>query len=249
MIETIRSRLLEMQDLEYRDFHKKLIPNIDENTIIGIRTPKLRAYAKEVLKEVNSDQVAMAGLHNFLEDLPHRYYEENNLHAFLLEGIKDFEECVELVDKFLPYVDNWATCDSMAPKVFKKNTDKLLPYIYKWVADEYTYTIRFGIGMLMKYFLDNLFKTEYLELVAGVKSEEYYVNMMIAWYFATAFAKQYEASIIFIEDRRLPVWVHNKAIQKAVESYRITSEQKEYLKSLKFKNASAFLMRESSSMR
>lgn len=233
MIKRIREKLLEMQDLEYREFHKKLIPTIDENTVIGIRTPILRTYAKELLKEARNDSGAEAGLHEFLNDLPHKYYEENNLHAFLLEGIKDFDECVEYVDAFLPYVDNWATCDCMSPKVFKKNPDKLLTYINKWMADSYTYKIRFGIGMLMKYFLDDLFENKYLAMVANVKSDEYYVNMMIAWYFATAVAKQYEAAVIYIEEKRLPVWVHNKTIQKAVESYRVTPEQKAYLKKLK----------------
>jgi len=235
MIGQIRKSLLEMQDLEYRNFHKKLIPNIDENTIIGVRIPRLRAYAKELLKASKKDESVLAGLNNFLEDLPHKYYEENNLHAFLLEGTKDFDECVQLINKFLPYVDNWATCDSMSPKVFKKNSEKLLPYINDWLANEHTYTIRFGIGMLMSHFLDDLFRPEYLEWVARVQSEEYYVNMMIAWYFATAFAKQYEASVVYIEEKKLPIWVHNKAIQKAVESYRVTSEQKEYLKSFKIK--------------
>lgn len=223
----VQQRLFEMQDLAYRDFHSKLMPTIDKAAVIGVRTPALRKFAKEFSK--------MPEAKAFLQILPHKYYEENNLHGFLLEMIKDYEECVEQVDRFLPYVDNWATCDLMSPKVFKKHLPELLERIKVWLGSEDTYTIRFGIGMLMSFYLDEEFSEEYPELVAGVKSEEYYVNMMIAWYFATALAKQYEKILPFIEQQRLDTWTHNKAIQKAVESYRITPEQKTYLRTLKRK--------------
>lgn len=223
----VQQRLFEMQDLAYRDFHSKLMPTIDKAAVIGVRTPALRKFAKEFSK--------MPEAKAFLQILPHKYYEENNLHGFLLEMIKDYEECVEQVDRFLPYVDNWATCDLMSPKVFKKHLPELLERIKVWLRSEDTYTIRFGIGMLMSFYLDEEFSEEYPELVAGVKSEEYYVNMMIAWYFATALAKQYEKILPFIEQQRLDTWTHNKAIQKAVESYRITPEQKTYLRTLKRK--------------
>ena len=172
----------------------------------------------------------------FLENLPHRYFEENQLHAFVISEKKNYEQCMEAVTRFLPYVDNWATCDQMSPKIFKKHREKLLTYIEKWIRSEETYTIRFGIGMLMRYFLDDGFEVTYPEMVAQIRSNEYYVNMMIAWYFATALSKQYESIIPFIENRRLEVWTHNKTIQKSVESYRITLEQKAYLKSLKIFN-------------
>lgn len=235
MINQIRSRLFEMQDLQYREFHKKLIPDIDENAIIGVRTPVLRAYAKELIKEAKSNREIAVGLHKFMESLPHCYYEENNLHAFLLETVKDFDESIELVNKFLPCVDNWATCDSMSPKAFKKNTDKLLTYINIWISDEYEYTVRFGIGMLMKYYLDDFYKKEYLDIVSGIHSDKYYINMMIAWFFATALAKQYDDAVSYLEDKKLSVWVHNKAVQKAIESYRVSMEHKQYLKTLKIK--------------
>ena len=167
--------------------------------------------------------------------LLHDYYEENNLHAFLIEGIRDYEECIRALDAFLPYVDNWATCDMMAPKIFKKHLAKLEPKIEEWMASEHVYTVRYGIGMLMRYYLDEEFETEYLEKVAAVESEEYYVKMMAAWYFATALAKQYEKTLPFLTEGRLEKWTHNKAVQKAVESNRITAEQKKYLRTLKRK--------------
>ena len=222
----VQKELFEMQDLEYKQFHSKLMPTISPDVIIGVRTPELRKYAKEFAKSKDYDE--------FLRELPHRYYEENNLHGFIIETIKDYDELIKAIDEFLPYVDNWATCDLMSPKVFKKNTDKLIIKIKEWIKSKETYTIRFGIGMLMKFYLDGEFKREYLDLCVGVKSEEYYVNMMIAWYFATALAKQYEETLPYIEQKKLDRWTHNKTIQKAVESYRITPEQKIYLKTLKY---------------
>ncbi len=223
----IREQLLGLKDAEYRSFCSKITPSVDKETIIGIRIPELRKYARRLFKTPE------AGV--FLEDLPHKYFEENNLHGILIEQISDFEECVSRIDIFLPYVDNWATCDLINPKVFKKNTDALLPKIKEWIADSHAYTVRFGIEALMKFYLDDAFSAEYPDMVASVRSEEYYVNMMVAWYFATALAKQYGSIVPYIENRRLDKWTHNKTISKAVESYRITSEQKEYLKTLKIK--------------
>ncbi len=227
LIDDIRKELFELQDQKYRDFQGKLIPTVGIDTVIGVRTPELRRYAKQL---AGREELA-----EFLYDLPHQYFDENQLHAFLISGMKDFERCIEEVCRFLPFVDNWATCDQMSPKIFKKNRAELLAYIREWMASGKTYTIRFAIGMLMEHFLDEDFDIAYPEMVAHVRSEEYYVNMMIAWYFATALAKQYEAVLPFIEERRLDPWTHNKAIQKSVESYRITAEQKAYLKSLKVK--------------
>ena len=227
-VEEIRKRLFELQDTKYRDFQSKLIPNIDPETVIGVRTPELRKFAKEILK---SGEYA-----DFLQDLPHKYFDENQLHAFLISGMKDYEESLGALCNFLPYVDNWATCDQMSPKVFKKHRPELLPKIKEWIGSTETYTIRFAVGMLMEHFLDEDFSDEYPEMVSKLRSDEYYVNMMIAWYFATALAKQYDAILPYIEQHKLDVWTHNKAIQKSVESYRITEEQKEYLKTLKLKN-------------
>ena len=219
--------LFNLQDKKYGEFQIKLIPTVDPKSIIGVRTPELRKLAKEIIKE--NDYEA------FLNDLPHKYFDENQLHAFIISEIKDYDKCLDEVNKFLPYVDNWATCDQMSPKVFKKNHDKLIDNITKWIKSKETYTIRFGIGILMQHFLDEDFKVEHLKLVANIKSEEYYVNMMRAWYFATALSKQYESTIKYIENNSLDVWTHNKTIQKAIESYRITDKQKEYLRSLKKK--------------
>ena len=223
----IQEELLKLQDLDYREFHSRLMPTIDKETIIGIRTPVLRKFAKAFLK---SEQYEA-----FLNELPHKYYEENNLHAFLVEQIKDFDEAIEKTERFLPYINNWATCDCFKPKIFKSNKDKLLQYIRKWLSSDKTYTVRYGINQLMTYFLDNEFKEEYLFEVASVKSEEYYVNMMRAWYFATALTKQYNSAVKYIEEKKLDIWTHNKAIQKACESYRISFQTKEYLKKLKVK--------------
>lgn len=224
---SVQKRLFELQDPKYRDFTSKLMPTVDSQTVIGVRTPALRKFSKELAKTPDAAE--------FIKILPHKYYEENNLHGFLIEQIKDFEETVKALDDFLPYVDNWATCDLMSPPIFKKHTDKLLKKIMEWIASEHTYTIRFGIKMLMSFYLDDSFKEEYLKLAANVKSGEYYVNMMIAWYFATALAKQYDSAVVYLENGSLDKWVHNKAIQKAVESCRITPEQKIYLKSLRQK--------------
>lgn len=226
-VDEIRKELFELQDQKYRDFQSKLIPTVDPDTVIGVRTPELRKYAKKLAKQEDITE--------FLNDLPHHYFDENQLHAFIVSERKDYEQCINEVCRFLPFVDNWATCDQMSPKVFKKHRQKLLEYIKEWIGSGETYTIRFAIGMLMEHFLEEDFDPAYLELVADVRTEEYYVNMMIAWYFATALAKQYEAVLPFIENHRLDTWTHNKAIQKSVESYRITAEQKEYLKSLKVK--------------
>ena len=223
----IRARLFELQDLSYRDFQCKLMPTVDPDTVIGVRTPELRKLAKSFSKEPEAEA--------FLRTLPHRYYEENNLHGFLIETMKDYSQVIAALDAFLPYVDNWATCDLMSPKIFKKHLPELREQIQVWMASSHTYTIRFGIEMLMTFYLDEQFQPEYLDWVADVHSEEYYVNMMIAWYFATALAKQYDAALPYLQEHRLEPWTHNKAIQKAIESYRITDEQKAYLRSLKVK--------------
>lgn len=225
--------LFGLQDVKYRDFQKKLIPTVDPDSVIGVRTPELRKLAKQLARLRTSKEAA--DVEAFLKELPHEYFDENQLHAFIISEDKDYERCMSEVEEFLPYVDNWATCDQLSPKVFRKNKDGLLLHVRKWLKSDRTYTVRFAIGMLMQHFLDDDFDTEYPELVAKVKSEEYYVNMMIAWYFATALAKQYDAVIPYIEKQKLDVWTHNKTIQKARESYRITQEQKEYLKTLKRK--------------
>ena len=218
-------KLYDLQDLKYRDMQIKIIPTVEPESVIGVRTPELKSIAKDILKDGNYK--------GFLEELPHRYFEENQLHAFIISGIKDLNECMEDLETFLPYVDNWATCDQMSPKIFKKHKDVLFSHIKEWVNSEKTYAVRFGVGMLMDHFLDEDFDPIYPEMVAKIRSEEYYVNMMIAWYFATALAKQYESILPFIEEKRLDDWTHNKAIQKSLESRRITEEQKLYLKSLK----------------
>ncbi|MBB5225500.1 DNA alkylation repair protein [Treponema ruminis] len=225
----ITPHLFSLQDIAYRDFQAKLIPNIALDSVIGVRTPLLRSFAKELYKEGGE------GLSDFLSSLPHKYFDENQLHAFLISEQKDFEACLALLENFLPFINNWATCDQLSPKVFKKNHEKLLPYIEKWLESGETYTIRFAVGMLMQHFLDEDFNPDYLEKVASIRSQEYYVNMMLAWYFATALAKQYQAALPFIEQKKLDVWAHNKAIQKSIESYRISPEQKEYLRSLKIR--------------
>ena len=221
----IKEELLNLQDEKYRDFQAKLIPTVSPDTVIGVRTPALRKYASQLVKREDVQE--------FLDVLPHSFFDEYQLHAFIVSAMRDYDRCMEEVIRFLPYVDNWATCDQMSPKVFKKHRQELIPHIKEWIASDATYTIRFGVGMLMEHFLDEDFDPKYPELVADLRSEEYYVNMMIAWYFATALAKQYDAVLPYIENRRLDTWTHNKAIQKSVESYRITPEQKEYLKSLK----------------
>ena len=226
-VEGIREKLFELQDEKYRDFQQGLIPSVEQKEFIGIRTPALRKLAKELYKAGELDE--------FFKDLPHKYFDENQLHAFAISEIKDFDECMKALEEFLPFVDNWATSDQMSPKVFKKNKEELFSHIKKWLQSDHTYTVRFGIGMLMQHFLDEDFDLSYPEMVAEIRSDEYYINMMIAWYFATALAKQYESVLPFIEEKRLSPWTHNKAIQKSVESYRITDEQKTYLRRLKVK--------------
>ena len=223
--EEIRERLFQLQDEKYRDFQSKLIPNLEASVMIGVRTPELRKLSREMVRRENIGE--------FLDALPHRYFDENQLHAFILSEIRDYDRCVEAVCRFLPYVDNWATCDQMSPKVFRRNRQALLPYIREWIDSGKTYTVRFGIGMLMSHFLDEVFDQTYAETVASIRSEEYYVNMMIAWYFATALVGHYEEILPFLEEKRLDPWTHNKAIQKAIESYRITEEQKAYLRTLR----------------
>lgn len=225
VIEKVQAELFEMQDLTYRDFHAKLMPTIDKETVIGVRTPMLRAYAKKFGK--TADAVT------FLEVLPHKYYEENNLHGLLIEQIKDYPACIAAIERFLPYVDNWATCDMIALRTMKQHLDVFIQEVYSWMASDHPYIVRFGIGMLMRYYLDEQFKPEYPEKVAEIKSDEYYVNMMRAWYFATALAKQYDQILPYLEEKKLDTWTHNKTIQKAVESYRIAPEQKRYLRTLR----------------
>ncbi len=220
--EEIINNLNSLSDSKYRDFQIKLIPGKTSDQMIGVRTPDLRSYAKELSKR---DDIS-----DFLNNLPHEFFDENQLHAFIISLLKDYDKCMDEVEHFLPYVDNWATCDQMSPKIFKKNKEKLLEKIRDWIASDKTYTIRFGIKMLMEHF-----DLQYPDMVASVRSEEYYVNMMIAWYFATALAKQYDSILPYIEEKRLDTWTHNKAIQKSIESYRITDDQKSYLRSLKQK--------------
>lgn len=221
----LQKQLFDLQDTTYRDFHSKLMPETDKETIIGIRVPVLRKFAKEFAKKPEAKE--------FLQQLPHRYYEENNLHMMLIIAIKDYEECLREIERFLPYIDNWATCDMSAPKCFEAHKPELLSHIREWLASGHTYTIRYGIGMLMRLYLGEDFSPEYPEMVSQVSSEEYYIKMMVAWYFATALAMQWDAVIPYLEQKRLPDWTHRKTIQKAIESYRITQEQKDYLRSLK----------------
>ena len=233
MSETIRKiqkELFEMQDLKYRDFHSKLMPTVDKEKVIGVRIPQLRKYASSFLKLSSREEI-----NEFMHTLPHQYYEEDNLHAFIIEKIKDYEECINALNAFLPYIDNWATCDMMNPKVLKKEPERLLEQVKVWMKAKETYVVRFAMGCLMNYYLEENFTTECADLVAEVQSEEYYIQMMQAWYFATALAKQYDAVLPYLLEHRLSMWVHNKTIQKAVESYRITTEQKDYLKTLKRK--------------
>ena len=223
----LQDRLSALQDKQYAAFQAKLTPGVPEDSFIGIRVPVLRKFAKEFAKEAECEY--------FLRQLPHEYYDENMLHGLLISQIKDYEECIRLTDSFLPYVDNWAVCDIMSPKVFAKHKEELLAKIKTWSLSSHVYTCRFGIETLMTHYLDKEFKAEYLEIPASVRSDEYYVKMMVAWFFATALAKQWEATIPYIEQKRLTPWTHNKTIQKSIESYRISSEQKEYLRTLKIK--------------
>lgn len=228
IIKAVQARLWDMQDLSYREFHSKLIPTVPLETIIGVRTPALRKFAKDFAKTPEAAE--------FLQALPHQYYEENNLHGFLIETMKDYRQAILALDAFLPYVDNWATCDLMRPNVFRKHLPELLTQIQIWMASEHPYTVRFGIEMLMTFYLDGEFQPKHLDWVAAIRSEEYYVNMMIAWYFATALVKQWDAALPYIQQYRLESWTHRKTIQKAVESYRISDERKAYLKHLRSRN-------------
>lgn len=222
----LQKALFSMQDLKYRDFQSALMPTVDKETVIGVRIPRLRAFAKEYFKSNKKEA------EEFLSQLPHKYFEEYALHGFLIEQIKDFDSTLSALDVFLPYVDNWAICDCVSPKVLGKHKNELYSKILEWTASGKSYTVRYGIGMLMRYFLDGDFSPSHLDLVASLECDDYYVNMMIAWYFATALAKQYDAALPFLEEKRLSEFTHNKTIRKAIESYRITDEQKQYLRSL-----------------
>ena len=222
---TVYEMLLSVKDDKYKEFQTKLVPNIEPDTIIGVRTPQMRDVAKKVFASDLKD--------TFLQQLPHKYYEENLVHFFVISMIKDFDECIAEVERFLPYVDCWPVSDQASPKSFKKNHSKLIKYIKKWIASDHVYTARFGMRMLMNEFLGDDFKEEYLELVASKKGDDYYLKMMVAWYFATALAKRYDESVKYIEERRLDEWIHRKAIQKAIESFRVTDEHKEYLKTFR----------------
>ena len=229
IIEEIRQRLYEIRDTktEYRHFNARTVHTVDEELVLGVRTPQLRDYAKELSKRGDIEE--------FLSDLPHKYFEENQLQSFIISLIKDEKNCIEEIDRFLPYIDNWATCDQLIPNVFKKHKEMLLPKVYEWIKSDKVYTIRFAVKMLMTYYLDEDFDVKYLDMATNVTNQDYYVKMMVAWYFATALSKQYDIAITYIENKKLEKWTHNKAIQKAIESYRISDAQKEYLKTLRIK--------------
>lgn len=227
MIKQIQNELFLLQDLNYRDFHAKLMPTVGKDKIIGIRTPVLRKYAKEISGTNKADAL--------LATLPHDYYEENNLHGFLIQKIKDFDTCITELERFLPYVDNWATCDMMSSKVLKKEPEKLMKKIKQWLKSEHTYTVRFGVKCLMDFFLEENFSEEVLRLVSEAEHEDYYVKMVCAWFFATALSKQYDSTLPYLTEKRLSPWIHNKTIQKSVESFRISDDTKAYLKKLKIK--------------
>ncbi|MBE7065144.1 MAG: DNA alkylation repair protein [Ruminococcaceae bacterium] len=224
---SIKNDLFALQDKKYKEFQSKLIPNISPDTIIGVRTPALRKYAKESLGILDAEL--------FMDVLPHEYFEEYAIHGFLIENLKDFDEVIRRLDALLPYIDNWANCDQLTPKVFKKNTEKLLPHVMRWIESDFIYMKRFGIRMLMCFYLDEKFDVIFLDTVSQIRSDEYYIKMMVAWYFATALSKQFDDVLPYIKERKLDVWTHNKAIQKSIESYRITAEQKEVLRRLKTK--------------
>lgn len=235
----IQERLFQLQDLKYGEFQRRLMPTVDPETVIGVRTPQLRKLAADIYKEASVDGrdgwERREPAAEFLSALPHRYYEENNLHGFLIEKIGDFEQAAAAIERFLPYIDNWATCDSTSPKVFGKHLPELYGRIRVWIASDRTYTVRFGIGMLMRHYLEDAFVPEMPEMVAAVSSDEYYINMMRAWYFATALAKQRETVMPYFTEQRMDAWTHNKAIQKCIESYRISDEDKALLRQLKIK--------------
>ena len=224
-MQSITEQLFALQDLEYNQFHSKLMPTINPDVIIGVRTPKLRKFTKEIKHSTEVEE--------FLRELPHHYYEENNLHGFLIEKIQDFDKAVNALETFLPYIDNWATCDMLSPKIFAKNKEKLLPYIQKWLTSSHTYTVRYGIVSLMRHYLDADFRSEYLEMVAHISSDDYYIRMAMAWFFAEALLKQYETALPYLIEKRLPLWVHNKTICKYTESLRPTKEEKDAIKALR----------------
>lgn len=227
MRDTIQAKLFALQDLEYQKFHSKLMPNVAPSLVIGVRVPTLRKLAKELK---NTPQAA-----TFLKELPHTYYEENNLHGLLICAYSDLQETLDALNQFLPYVDNWATCDLMHPKAFERHPDTLPHQIYTWIQSEHTYTVRFGLGMLLTYYLDEHFRPCYLDWAAALRSEEYYIRMMVAWYFATALAKQRDSALPYLLENKLDPWTHNKTIQKAIESYRITQVDKAFLRTLRRK--------------
>lgn len=230
MSDYITEQLFLLKDKEYKEFHRKLMPTVSPDRIIGVRIPQLKKLAKRLIKEGEAD--------SFISVLPHFYYEENNLHAFIIAEIKDFDVLINELERFLPHIDNWATCDSLRPAVFAKNREKLLPYALSWMKSDDEYTVRFGIEMMMTYFLeDEYFSDEYPRIISEIRSDKYYVNMMIAWYFATALAKQKDTVMPYIREKRLSLWVHNKTIGKAVDSYRIPPDVKEELKQYRIKNS------------
>ena len=222
----VRRELFALSDEKYREFKKKLLPSVEEERIIGVRTPALRQYAKRLAKESGTA---------YLDLLPHHYIEENNLHAFIICGIKDLDEATSRTEEFLPHIDNWATCDSFMPGIFKKHPRTVYDRVREWLKSEHSYTVRYGVVTLLNNFLDGEFRPEMLELATGVKSGEYYIDMAVAWYFSIALVKQYDAALPYITECRLSQWTHNKAIQKAIESYRISPERKEYLRTLKWR--------------
>ena len=223
----VQARLFAKQDLQYKAFQCKLMPTVDPDTVIGVRTPELRKLAREFAPTKEAAE--------FIMILPHTYYEENNLHGFLIERIRDYDAAIDAVDAFLPCVDNWATCDLISPNVFKKHLPKLYQQIKHWLRSDHTYTVRFGLGMLLRLYLEEAFEPEMLDLAVSIRSSEYYINMMIAWYFATALAKQYDSALPVLQEQRLDKWTHNKTIQKALESFRIPDNVKPYLRTLKVK--------------
>lgn len=223
----IENRLFELRDDKYRQFKARLVPNVPCEQIIGVRIPNVRAFAKQLVKSKETD--------GFIAELPHKYTDENNLHGFIISECKDYDKTVKYLDEFLPYIDNWETCDILNPKAFKKNKTRLKGDIFRWLSSQHTYTVRFGIEMAMAHFLDDDFDAELMDAVSKVKSDEYYVNMMIAWYFATALSKQWDSAVIYLQNNALDKWVHNKTVQKAIESYRITDAEKNYLRSIKIR--------------
>ena len=222
----LQQNLFGMRDAAYAAFIAKLTPGFPPSHFIGVRVPLLRTIARSFAKEEAASQ-------SFLSHLPHSYYEEDMLHGMLISLVKDFDRCLDLIDRFLPYVDNWAVCDTLSPKVFAKHKAQLLENILRWSSSSHTYTCRFGLRMLMTHFLDESFSADFLEIPAAIRSEEYYVKMMVAWFFATALAKQWEATLPYLENRQLDPWTHRKTIQKAIESYRIPPERKDYLRTLR----------------